>query len=408
MKINHKITITNLGPIGSIENFEVKNINILIGESGTGKSVIAKTIFTFNDFFNHPVFSTDMEKSLKEKLEKTLERFFYDYEGYKIKYFYSDNYYIDVNKTSKKFTINFSKDLQKEVERIEEKIEKSALFQSLFSRDNEAGKLDKKKMEQLLEEIKKDPQTKTYAIKKLYKDLGIKETLFIPASRSFVLDLNEVILNSLLRGVQAMDSKNFEYMMLRFADEYSSYSRPLKWIKIHKDFHDILKGSLVEKDGQIIFKPAGTRGDKNCISLSSLSSGQKEVVPIAVILSKLIQEKKPILLIVEEPEAHLFPTDQLKIFEILVYFANISKSELIITTHSPYICYKANNMLLAHGVQDATKNKTIKPKDCQVSFLKDGTAESIINDGEIDTDYIDSASVVTIKEYHRLIVKKDE
>ena len=48
-KVNHKITIKNLGPIELIKDFEIKDINILAGESASGKSIIAKTIFVFND-----------------------------------------------------------------------------------------------------------------------------------------------------------------------------------------------------------------------------------------------------------------------------------------------------------------------------------------------------------------------
>jgi predicted ATPase len=410
MKINHKITIYNLGPIDLIEELEVKNINILIGESGKGKSIIAKTAFIFNDFFHHPTFSISIEESLKEKLQKTLERFFYDYENYKIKYQYSDDYYIEANKTSKKLNINFSKKLQDKINFIENEVEKSALFQGLVGRDTSQGleKIDKKRMQELYDAIKKDEdnKNKAYSIRRLVNELGLKETIFIPASRSFLLDLNDVIINSLLSGAEAMDEKNFEHMMLRFSKEYSKYKKLFNGI--HKDFNQILKGSIISEGNQFKFKPNGKRSAKSHISLSSLSSGQKEIFPIAVILSKLIQDKKQILLIIEEPEAHLFPEDQLKIFEILVYFANISNSQLIITTHSPYICYIANNMLLANKIKTIKKNKTIDPKNCQVNFLEDGKAKSILQNEEIDTDYIDSASQITLKNYHELIAKENE
>lgn len=409
MKINHKITISNLGPIDSIKELEVKHINILIGESGKGKSTIAKTAFIFNNFFHHPTFSTNIEESLKEKLQKTLERFFYDYEKYKITYHYSNDYFIEVVKTSKKLTINFSQKLKEKISVIENEVEKSALFQGLVGRENNHGseKLDKKRMQELYEAIKKDEdnKNKAYSIKKLFNDLGLKETIFIPASRSFLLDLNEVIIRSLLSGAAAMNEQNFEHMMLRFAEEYSRYKKSFKGI--HKDFNQIIKGSIVIKGGEFKFRPNGKKGAKSHISTSSLSSGQKEVFPISIILSKLITDKKEILLIIEEPEAHLFPEDQLKIFEILVYFTNISKSQLIITTHSPYICYIANNMLLANKSEKA-KTKTIDPKNCQVNFLTEGTAKSILSDEEIDTDYIDSASQITLRQYHQLITKENE
>ena len=65
---------------------------------------------------------------------------------------------------------------------------------------------------------------------------------------------------------------------------------------MHKDFIEIMKGKLIKNQKDFTFKPE--EGPE--ISISSLSSGQKEILPIAVILSNLIKNKEPYFLIIEE------------------------------------------------------------------------------------------------------------
>ncbi|MEH2941881.1 AAA family ATPase [Lachnospiraceae bacterium KK002] len=51
----------------------------------------------------------------------------------------------------------------------------------------------------------------------------------------------------------------------------------------------------------------------------------------------LMLKKEEAFVIVEEPEAHLYPSLQHKLVEFIAYFANINHSSVLITTHSPYI-----------------------------------------------------------------------
>ena len=56
-------------------------------------------------------------------------------------------------------------------------------------------------------------------------------------------------------------------------------------------------------------------------------------------------------LIVEEPEAHLYPIAQRDIINAFALFLNaVSENRLIITTHSPYILACVNILLMANDV----------------------------------------------------------
>ena len=57
-------------------------------------------------------------------------------------------------------------------------------------------------------------------------------------------------------------------------------------------------------------------------------------------------EGKPSCIILEEPEAHLYPDSQKYMAEALATFAHVG-SQVIVTTHSPYILGEFNNLLYA-------------------------------------------------------------
>jgi hypothetical protein len=90
-------------------------------------------------------------------------------------------------------------------------------------------------------------------------------------------------------------------------------------------------------------------------SLPSLlwSSGQQESFPLAIILEKYCQGSFGVgegaQIFVEEPEAHLFPTAQKTMVELLTLAFNSGNGKLnfFITTHSPYVLSTLNNLLKA-------------------------------------------------------------
>jgi predicted ATPase len=59
-----------------------------------------------------------------------------------------------------------------------------------------------------------------------------------------------------------------------------------------------------------------------------------------------LYEKQKSFRIIEEPEAHLYPLAQKKIIELISLIVNSTQSQVIITTHSPYILNILNNLLM--------------------------------------------------------------
>ena len=102
------------------------------------------------------------------------------------------------------------------------------------------------------------------------------------------------------------------------------------------------------------------------IPLKDASSGQQEALRIlqGIFLAIGLRNRKEFL-IVEEPEAHLFPVAQKELINAFALFLNtISEGKLIITTHSPYVLACVNILLMANYTSrqngEVLKNKVNK------------------------------------------------
>ncbi|MCG6171626.1 AAA family ATPase, partial [Anoxybacillus sp. LAT_11] len=67
------------------------------------------------------------------------------------------------------------------------------------------------------------------------------------------------------------------------------------------------------------------------------SSGQQEVVWILLLIFTVILERRRVFMVIEEPEAHLYPSAQKEMVALFALLLNATDNTLVITTHSPYI-----------------------------------------------------------------------
>ena len=67
------------------------------------------------------------------------------------------------------------------------------------------------------------------------------------------------------------------------------------------------------------------------------SSGQQEALWILMLTLIIILENRRAFVVIEEPEAHLFPIAQKDMISLIALMVNATDSQVIITTHSPYI-----------------------------------------------------------------------
>ena len=143
------------------------------------------------------------------------------------------------------------------------------------------------------------------------------------------------------------------------------------------------------------------------------SSGQQESVWILNLLTMILKENIKTFLIIEEPEAHLFPNAQWELVKLISLVINTTKSEIIITTHSPYILSSFNLLKYASKVEKDENDGIIKnyfriSDDNIAAFkLQNGKSIDIIGENEdfIKSEEIDGISEYINEKFEELLIK---
>ncbi len=174
-----------------------------------------------------------------------------------------------------------------------------------------------------------------------------RDLVFIPAGRSLLATLSDQL--------YFVDPKTLDFLMRNFLSRISIirplFNRPIldlleerrllgqQDIDLDKAnlaialINKILKGEYhYDRSGEKIFY-----GNNKYVRLKFASSGQQESLWILLLLFVIVLEKQNTFLVIEEPEAHLFPEDQKEISKLIALVSNIENTQVVITTHSPYI-----------------------------------------------------------------------
>jgi hypothetical protein len=271
----------------------------------------------------------------------------------------------------------------------------------------------------------------------LLSDGFVLQSLYAPAGRAFFT-------NTAL-GFQARRNPDIDPIIDEFAAEIA-WGRPWRYagdfatrddvLDSVKQTMDRIAGGEVKVDGNL---PRFNAFDGRIISLTNLSSGSQEMLPLFNVLGLLAsrQEQRELythsvhnpprevvpvlskqLVYVEEPEANVFPSTQ---YDLVRLFAHLSHEpnldfSWVITTHSPYILSAFNNLIEAG--QAARNNPTlhdevariiperywIKEGDFKAYAIEDGKLRSILNEsGFIEGNYLDQVSEVIGNEFDELL-----
>lgn len=175
------------------------------------------------------------------------------------------------------------------------------------------------------------------------------QNLFIPAGRSFFSTMKVSVFSFLARSV------DIDPFLAQFGSFYERAlsARALRSARRRDRFDDITKGTLSFGSGELCLRVA----DGTEIPMSHCSSGQQEMVPLVVSLRGLGRQTSRSTLIIEEPEAHLFPSAQQELMMELVHLVQptaATPGQLFVTTHSPYVVSYVNNLMLAGEVLSAS------------------------------------------------------
>ncbi len=415
-----RIEIKNFGPIKEL-NLDIKDFSLLIGPQASGKSTIAKTIFFFkslNDelvkYFIEAIDKNDFSKSIGT-YAKSIRKKYLDYfgasthlDGLHLKYYYTETVWISITiETNHKYiTPIFSKIFSEEFNTL---VKEAINFSDSIGQRN-PSLLTSKDLIQLDSDKRKFVSNIKSKCNSVFQE--DRELMFIPAGRSLLATLSDQL--------QFINPRNLDFLMRSFLDKINivrpifnkslgdiikerrlltQYDIDYNKTKLAEDIiSKILKGKYqYDKDGEKIFFDTN-----RYVKLNFSSSGQQESLWILLLLFIIILEKQNVFIVIEEPEAHLFPEAQKEISNLIALMSNVENSQVIITTHSPYILASINNLILANkvGSENAkvanriNQNLWIRSDKVYAALVANGQAKEII-DSElniIQQEKIDSVS----------------
>ncbi|WP_370678607.1 AAA family ATPase [Comamonas sp. GB3 AK4-5] len=401
-----KLIVENFSCIKNTE-VDISRVNILIGPQASGKSVLSKLIYFFyciKDLHSEQISSErnieQFSTAIKEKFIAWFPIIAWGDEKFKIS-FESNKFKITISRVIYKGELgeNLRITLSEGIKNIHTELVHSASLINSEIEKNDDFYIQYQIQRKINEEIQK-------RYSEIFGEDYIDSVTYIPAGRSFFTNLG--------RALMAFERANMlDPVTVEFGRTYSNFIQGndalLRFIRKDSSSRfltDIIGGDIINEKGDYYIKSP----DGRSIPFHSLSSGQQELLPLLLTFGLLSRYKNnSSLFFIEEPEAHLFPNAQSKVIEGLAAYLNENKNRSIfITTHSPYVLSKINNLIKAGLIertskskeqlskldQVVSKQKRIDPSHIRAYCIEDGVVSSIIDDDTklINADYLDEIS----------------
>ena len=428
--IRNEISIQNFGPVKNAYIDLNKSFQIYIGAQASGKSTICKVLYfcqkirdyTLDFLMDEQQFNTNHPNEYLNNYFKYLTKQFMGCFGrtkhmqkFGIKYIFNQKSIIIFLNKDGYVRFSFSNNLKNEISQL----------------ISEAGDMYQDKLFDEVTTIFDNIKAAAVIKKHLNENLinifeNEKDVIYIPAGRSLLATMSEQLQDV---SVDEMDLTMQEFILLI---KSTKNKFGIKIPEMVKDYTKMVKGQINNSALEIAYElikkilkadyASESDGEKiyfdeyHWVKLMYGSSGQQEALWILMLIYIIILEKKKSFVIIEEPEAHLFPVAQKDIISLISLMVNSTNSNVIITTHSPYILTSTNILLYSDKVEKKYQKNgnAVIPRNLRVSFdsfaaYKVGDFESSIEsllDEEshmISTDYIDKVSEITNKELDSLI-----
>ncbi|HEY0307874.1 MAG TPA: ATP-binding protein [Acidobacteriaceae bacterium] len=391
-------------------------ITLLIGPQASGKSVLCKLCHFCCGLLNEQVQSISELASASDYADVICDKFL---RWFPVETWGGEQFEIRFSFGEHEIKIRRSLSKKRPGKTVRVTLCKSLLahYENSLVRMKEAM-ADKAKAHENIDISSEHWQVRRFIREELSRLLGadfVSSQLFIPAGRSFFTSIGKAIAafeKSTLLDPVTLDFGNIYYGAIRFLHFHPSQDKEIAAL-IAKTKSRMLGGHLLrERDREVV-----KTSDGRMIPLSTLSSGQQEIFPLLQVLPLTFAKEYKRIIYVEEPEAHLFPDAQSELIELLSTLVNLYKksASMVITTHSPYVLSKFNNLLKAGQVGSSRskaarvgeitrRNSWIPKGDLRAFAICDGKLLNIIDpDGLINGDYLDQISNGIANEFSQLL-----
>ncbi|WP_321002573.1 AAA family ATPase [Eisenbergiella porci] len=428
--MNHKILIRNFGPIKDAEIHLNNNFQILIGSQASGKSTLCKIVYFCQKIRDYTL---DFLMNSEQFTKNHKNEYFNNYLKYMTKQFIGC---FGTTKHMKRFRITYLFD--------EKKIEiclnndgyvrfsfNDILKMEIYSLIEEASDMFLNRLNNevasIMDNITAIGVMKRHLTEVLFSIFKNEaEIIYIPAERSLLATMSEQLHDI---SVSEMDLTMQEFVKLiratksqfgtKIPEMVQNYTKTVKGqinnsavTHAYELIKKILKADYVnDSDGEKIYFD-----EHHWVKLMYGSSGQQEALWILMLTLIIILENRRAFVVIEEPEAHLFPIAQKDMISLIALMVNATDSRVIITTHSPYILTSSNILLYSEKVENNYRGeeKPVIPRSIRLSYHKfaaykvENAADSLTslmdeNSHMISTDYIDKVSEITNNELEHLL-----
>ncbi|GLU52987.1 AAA family ATPase [Dyadobacter frigoris] len=205
------------------------------------------------------------------------------------------------------------------------------------------------------------------------KDFDDFKHFYIPAERTFVPLFIDSIFDLLTQEV------SIPSFILEFAREYSVAKKKINSLPV------TYLALFYKNENGNDYISNGKSGD---ILLSESASGYQSIFPMKLVIENNVN-KVDNFFIIEEPELNLYPSTQKNLIYDLTDKCTKKGSQLLLTTHSPYVLSSLNNLLFAYKVAQKHSEQTeeiakiipkeswLNPDEFAAYFVADGTVRSI-------------------------------
>jgi hypothetical protein len=386
-----------------VENFlavrsgrmDIDNITAIIGPQASGKSIFAKLVYfgrTYLEYYFHSVFQAGFEiRQFKVERVNAFLELFGGLDGF--------DHDFSVTYTYGFFEVCISRALEGHKPKVSQNKELEKCGVAL---KREYARYSNRQNEEVKRRVR---PASAYGF--MNEDEGVKNffasipsVLFVPASRSFYSTISEELFTFLASDervdpLTAQFGSFYEFAKRKVGgDWYGSSLSASARSELNAKLRPVIDGDFVRIKSKDYIKT-----DWGRVPLRSSSSGQQESLPLLFSLLEYPGSASgPHLIIVEEPEAHLFPTAQKYVLDLMVNRVLETNCDILFTTHSPYVLACLN----IHVARFKGKKVRLGRDITLGAWLaQSGTLQSIVeqDSGLVDTNFLDEVSGEIVNEF---------
>lgn len=432
-----KISIKHLGPIEEISMDLSKDMNLIIGPQASGKSTLGKIIFFCKKIKDYTIEFLEEEDYLLNTPESELYLSFLKFirkkymesfgttrhfsKSFEVKYDFQTGKNVIIRLDEKGYVkFRFSTNIEGEIKELIQSAKHIYEDDKLTHITDDYDYVTQKQLLQIL-------ASKRFR-EKIADIFDSYDVIYIPAGRSLLSVLSDQLdmvdasildlsMREFVEKIRQTKKRFGTKLDIVVADYVKTVKGQIKNTDIElaqKLIKDILRADYInDTDGEKLYVD-----EKHWVKLIYGSSGQQEALWILLLLFLVILENRKSYIVIEEPEAHLYPVAQRRIMELTALAMNSSGSRILVTTHSPYIMTSANLLIHSGRVENQIKNaggKVVIPKQLRIhpkkvsayKFTEDvfSHMESISDDetGMMDSVEIDGISDMIYADSEKLI-----